>query len=787
MKEKEQYDFKKTEKKWRDYWEKNKIYAFNQRSKKKIYSIDTPPPTVSGKMHIGHAFSYAQQDFVIRYRRMKGYNVFYPFGTDDNGLPTERLVEKTYKIKAKDMPRDEFIKVCMKFLKEELPRFIRDWKNIGISADFDIYYSTINEHSRRISQWSFIDLYKRGRAYRKDAPAMWCPECQTGVSQVEVKDKELEATFNTIIFKTEKEDLEIATTRPELLPACVAIFYHPGDERFVKYKGKNARVPLFNFSVPILEDKRADPKKGTGIVMCCTFGDQTDMEWQKAYKLEIKEAITGNGKMRKLAGKYEGMSIKDARKAIIEDLRKSGLLVKQEKIKHNVNVHERCGTEIEFVKSKQWFIRYLDLKEKMLEWGQHLNWYPKFMKMRYDNWVKGLQWDWLISNQRYFGIPFPVWYCKKCNEASLAEEKQLPVDPLRDKPLKKCKCGEKDFEPEKDILNTWFTSSMTPQLAIKLVPSELEKKLFPMSLRPQASEIITFWLFNTVFKSNIHFNRNPWRDVAISGFVTLEGEKMSKSKGNVIEPQPVMEKYGADALRFWASSSKLGEDADYQEKEIIAGKKFVTKLWNASKFVFMNLGKVKKPKKLEETDRLFLSKLNKIIEIATASFDKYEYSRAKAAIANFSRHIFCDNYLEIVKNRIYNGTKEEKESAQYSLYLSLLAILKLMAPITPFVTEEIYQRYFRTVEKEKSLHIAKWPEKIKLKENKRDDEVLEILLSILSQVRQAKSRAQKSMKAVVILTLEKDKIEKIKPILKDFKAVTNAREIKEGNFDVKFI
>lgn len=786
----EEYNFKEAEARILKFWLDSKIYKFDRKkakTAKKIYSVDTPPPTVSGKMHIGHSCSYSQQDFAIRYHRMKGENVFYPFGTDDNGLPTERLVEKTYKIKAKDMPRQEFIKLCMDFLKKELPAFIQDWKNIGISCDYDIYYSTINEHSRRISQWSFLDLYKKGRAERRDAPAMWCPECRTGVSQVEIKDKEFESEFSTIIFKINGKNLEIATTRPELLPACVAIFYHPGDKRFSKLKGKKAKVPLFNFSVPIMEDIRVDIKKGTGIVMCCTFGDQTDMEWQKAHRLEIKEAISRDGKMTKLAGKYAGMGIKEARREIISDLEKENLLVKKEKIKHFVNVHERCDTEIEFVKSRQWFIRYLDLREKMLAWGKKLNWHPEHMKHRYDNWVKGLQWDWLISNQRHFGVPFPVWYCKKCGEVILADEKDLPVDPLKDKPRKKCsKCNSQEFEPEKDILNTWFTSSMTPQLCTWLIP-ELKNKLFPMSLRPQAHDIITFWLFNTIFKSNIHFGKNPWKDVIISGFVTLEGEKMSKSKGNVIEPQAVLEHYGADALRFWASSSRLGEDMDYQEKELVAGKKFVTKIWNATKFVFMNLKKVEKPKKILEVDRLFLSRLNKTIEISTESFENYEYSRAKQETINFFWHDFCDNYLEIIKNRVYQGTREEKESAFFTLYSSLLAVLKMMAPITPFICEEVYQKFFKKYEKDESIHLSSWPSSLKIKENKQDGEMLNNLISILSDVRMAKSKAQKSMKAEIILTVEKEKLEKLKPFLNDFKNVTCAKEIKTGKFDVKFI
>jgi len=788
-KENKGYDFKEAESRIRQFWEKQGTYHFNPKSKNKIYSVDTPPPTVSGEMHMGHACSYSQQDFLVRYKRMAGFNVFYPFGTDDNGLPTERLVEKTKKVKAKEMPRDKFIKLCLDFLKTERTRFIQDWKNIGMSCDWRIIYSTIDAHSRKVSQWSFLDLYKKGRLYRKDAPAMWCPECKTGVAQVEVQDKEIHSTFNDIVFKVNDKDLVVSTTRPELLPACVAIFYHPGDKRYEKYKGKMAKVPLFNIEVPIMEDERADPEKGTGIVMCCTFGDQTDMEWQKAHNLPIKMAITEDGKMTGLAEKYQGMTIKEARKEIIKDLKEAGLLKKQEPIKHFVNVHERCGIEIEFIKSKQWFVKYLDLRNEMLKWGKELRWYPEYMKHRYENWVKGLQWDWLISNQRYFGVAFPVWYCKKCDEVILAKENKLPVEPMKDKPpVSQCpKCKSKDLVPETDVLNTWFTSSMTPQIAIWLMDPKTQEKLFSMDLRPQAHDIITFWLFNTMIKSRLHFNKNPWKETVISGFVTREGEKMSKSKGNIIRPQEILEKYGADPIRFWAASSKLGEDFDYQEKDILTGKKTVTKLWNATNFVFLNLKNYKantRPKKFEKTDDLFLKRLNSLVKSCTESFEKYEYSKSKLETELFFWKDFCDNYLEIVKNRIYNGKGDEKLSAQYTLYKTLLTILKLFAPIMPYITEEIYQTHFKKAEKDKSIHISNWPEVEKIDDK---TEQLDIFFDLLTKVRHEKSVAQKSMKAEVNLTIENEKLEKIKDMLDDFKSVTNAKEVKPGNFKVEFL
>lgn len=783
-------DFRGMEEKWKKFWEDEKIYGFNPDSGKKIYSIDTPPPTLSGRMHMGHACSYSQTDFIARYMRMKGFEVFYPFGTDDNGLPTERLVEKSRGVKSKEMPRDDFVKLCVDFLKEETPHFIRDWKDIGISCDWNFVYSTIDEHSRRISQWSFLDLHGKGRMYRKDAPAMWCPDCKTGVSQVEVEDREFDSSFVDVVFKSGGKDLVVGTTRPELLPACVCLFYHPEDERFKEYGGKEAEVPLFGFSIPVLEDKRANPEKGTGLVMCCTFGDQTDIEWQKAHDLPIKMVVSGNGKMNESAGKYEGLPIRKAREEIIRDLKKEGLLLKERPIKHAVNVHERCGTEIEFVKSKQWFVKYLDLKDEMLKWGSELKWWPEFMKHRYDNWVKGLQWDWLVSNQRYFGVPFPVWYCRDCEKVVLADEGNLPVDPLIDAPsVSKCpECGCEDFVPEKDILNTWFTSSMTPQLSTKLTNSE--EKLFPMSLRAQAHEIITFWLFNSVVKSRLHFGKNPWSDVAISGIVTRKGEKMSKSKGNVVAPQDVMEEYGADTLRYWAASTKLGRDLEYNEKDVVTGKKFVTKLLNASRFVFMNLDDYDggRPEKLHHTDELFLARLDDLVSSCTRHFDDYDFSRARFEADNFFWKVFCDNYLEIVKNRVYNGEGDEKVSAQHSLYEGLLKILKLMAPFTPFITEEIYQERFRKREKDKSIHVSAWPSEREVGEKDESAEKkFELLTRIIGDVRQEKSGAKKPMNAEISLTLERESLEEFsEEILKDLKSVTNSSEIREGSFRVEF-
>ena len=758
------YDSKEAEKKWQKYWEKEKIFAFNAKVKGKIFSIDTPPPTVSGKMHIGHAFSYTQQDFIARFKRMQGLSVFYPFGTDNNGVATERLIEQIKKIKSKDMDREKFRKICLDTLEKELrPEYIADWKRIGMSCDWDIFYDTIDNHSQKISQRSFIELYEKGLEYRKDAPIMWCPECQTGISQVECEDKEIESSFNDIVFTSQGKELIIGTTRPELLSACVAVFFHPDDKRYKDLAGKKAKVPLFNQLVPIMADERADPEKGTGLVMCCSFGDQTDMEWIKAYNLPIVEALGANGHMTAKAGKYEGMYVKKARKVVLEDLKEKGLLRKQEQIKRPVNVHERCGTSIEYIKSKQWFIKYLDKKKDMLAWGKQMHWFPKHMRVRYDHWIQGLQWDWLISRQRHFGVPFPVWYCKKCDEVILARIKDLPVDPLKDKaPVSKCpKCKGNEFIPEKDVLDTWATSSLTPQLAIELMPKSLQKKLYPMSLRPQAHDIITFWLFNTVVKSQLHNSKNPWEDIIISGHaLDPHGKKMSKSKGNVVEPQEMIEKYSSDALRFWSAGSKLGDDLPFQEKDLVTGEKFITKLWNASKFCFMHLEDYKDKKvKLEKVDEWFLSSLSKIIESSTQSFEKYEYSKTKLDVETFFWRIFCDYYLEIVKDRLYNPDqrgKNERISAQYGLYHGLLAILKLIAPIMPHISEEIYQMYYAAKEKKKSIHISSWP--VSLFSDENAEKLGKLVMYAVGNARKAKTDKNLSLKTEIKHMVLKSKI-----------------------------
>ena len=782
-----QANLKEIEEKWRNYWEKEKIYKFDVKNKEKAYSIDTPPPYISGRMHIGHAFSYSQQDFIIRFQRMFNGNVFYPFGTDDNGLPTERFIEKTNKVKSKNMSRADFIALCLKTLKTEIPKSIIDFKNLGISADFSVYYSTIGKHSQKVSQRSFIDLYHKKQIYSKNFPTPWCPECQTSIAQAELEDKPGKTLFSTIKFNCSGKDLLISTTRPELLGACVAIFVNPKDKRYKFLIGKKAKVPLFDYEVPVLEDASADIEKGTGAMMICSYGDKYDVDAVNKYKLMPKIIFDKNGVL--IIEKYRGLRIKQAREQILKDLKEKDLIKEQKEVDHVVNCHDKCGTGIEFLETEQWFIKLLDKKKELIEQGKKINWYPEFMFKRYENWVNGLAWDWSISRDRHFGVPIPVWKCE-CGEIILPDEKELPVDPLQTKKI--CKKCKKQAIGESRVLDTWATSSMTPQIASELVGSSHDPFVrtnapkIPFSLRPQAHDIIRTWAFYTIAKAYLHEGEIPWKDIAISGFVKLGGKKMSKSKGTGVNPQEAIEKYGADALRFWAAGSKLGNDLDYQEKDLITGKKTITKLLNASNFVFMNLKDFngKKPKKLEKIDAEFLIWLNNVVLESTKHFQDYEYSKVKQKIEYFFWNGFCDNYLEIVKKRVYIGKGEKKKSAQYTLYQSLLILLKMFAPIMPFITEEIYQEHFKKFEKTKSIHVCEWP---KFEKTKDFSNELVLFFDLLIGVRQEKTKSQKPMNAECVIYLPKKDKQLLEGMLDDFKNVTNAKDIKESKeFKVEF-
>lgn len=751
------YNAKEEEQKILDFWKESKIFDFNTNAKKEIFAIDTPPPTVSGSMHIGHSFGYTIQDSIARYKRMKGFNVFYPFGTDDNGLPTERLVEKLKKVHSISMDREEFRKLAYATVIEIKDAFVYDWIRLGMSCDFGKSYSTIDTLSQKIAQKSFIDLYKKGLIYQQEAPMSWCPACQTAIAQAEFESKDLTSTFNDIIFKSGDQELIISTTRPEFLPACVALFAHPEDERYQKLQGKNATVPLFDYEVPILFDEAVDKEKGTGLMMVCTFGDKEDIDKWKRYNLPLKIVLTKDGRMNDLAKQYAGMKIVEARKKIIEDLKELNFITKQEEIVHAVNVHERDGVELEYLVTKQWFVKVLDFKEELLKQVDKIAWHPEHMKIRMVHWIENLNWDWCISRQRHFGIPFPVWRHKQTGEIIVADESQLPVDPLDTLP--KGYTAE-DVEPETDVMDTWATSALTPKIAYET--HQLSANL-PMDLRPQGHDIIRTWAFYTIVRTFYQHETIPWKNAMVSGFVrTSTGDKMSKSKGNFISPQVILEKHSADALRFWACGAKAGEDLSYKEQDLEAGNKLITKLWNAFKFASFFVkdpfNPAEKPE-LTVIDRWMFHELNALIQKNTKSFDAYEYDKVKYRTEQFFWNVFCDHYLEIVKDRLYKPEvygEDAQRSGMYTVYHCLKSVLQMLHPIIPFSTESIWQYFFKAYEKTDSIINSSWPTEFSITINQ--DELYAGVLAkdITAEIRRFKSSAKKPLNAEVTLVVQAD-------------------------------
>jgi len=650
----------------RQLWQQQQTYRQNQTNFKP-YTIDTPPPTVSGSLHIGHIFSYTQTDIIARYKRMTGHNVFYPFGFDCNGLATERFVEKKHNTNVHKLGREKFIELCLSTTEEMKEKFISLWRTIGLSAELEHTYSTIAPNVQKIAQESFIDLVSKDFIYRKNEPALYCTLCRTTVAQAELDDLQQSTMFNQIPFQTTDGDsFNIATTRPELLPSCVAVICHPDDTRYQKFIGKQAIVPIFGQQVPIISDAAVLPDKGTGIVMTCTFGDKTDIEWYKKHNLPHNPSIGFDGKFNQSTGILAGLKVPEARKKIIETLQEQNLLLNQTPLQNSVNVHERCKHPIEYAILPQWFVRLVDNKAKFVELADSINWNPKHMKSRYVDWVNNLSWDWCISRQRVFGIPFPVWYCNNCNATNLATKTQLPIDPQQTNPATPCSsCGSNDMRAEQDVMDTWNTSSLTPyickELAQQTNKSPFDDTSFiPMSMRPQAHDIIRTWAFYTIAKAWMHQGTIPWNDIVISGYVLSENkEKISKSKDNApTDPEKLLTQYPADAIRFWTASGTLGQDVAFSPEQMSIGQKLLTKLWNALKFVQMNtqehnIDPTTAPE-LDPVNQWMIDKVQLCLKEYHAYFAKNEFSLALQSVEKVFWQDFCDNYLEIIKNQLFN-------------------------------------------------------------------------------------------------------------------------------------
>ena len=728
------YDPEAIEPRWQEQWVQDGTYAYRNGDADTQYTIDTPPPTVSGNLHMGHLYQFTLQDFVARFHRMYDDAVYFPFGYDDNGIASERLTERELGINHGDFSRREFQEKCRDVCEDYEQEFTEDVQSLAVSVDWDNTYKTIEPRVQRISQLSFLDLYEKGREYRQRAPTIWCPDCETAISQVEQEDATKHTSFNDIAFEIVEygdgstpdgdagpgetgDTFTISTTRPELLPACVSVFVHPDDDENQHLVGGTARVPLFGQEVPIVEDDRVDLETGSGIVMCCTFGDQTDIEWYQAYDLDLRIAIDESGTMTDLAGEYEGLSTSEAREAIIADLDEAGYLLESRDHEHAVQVHERCEVEVEYLVTEQWYVEILDKTDEYLEAGRQMDWYPEKMFSRYEHWIDGLEWDWCISRQRDSGIPFPVWYCADCGEVILADRERLPVEPIEDEPdVEACsECGCEEFEPETDVFDTWATSSLTPLInagwnwdADAEAFTMEREQLYPFTLRPQGHDIISFWLFHTVVKCYEHTGEVPFENVMINGMVLDENrEAMSKSKGNVIPPREVLAGFPVDAARYWAAGTSIGDDFPYREGDLEAGERLLQKLWNASRLV-EQLTPEEEPERppaeeLAAIDRWLLANLDATVDSVTERFLNYEFAKARDELRTFFWSTFCDDYLEIAKQRLSDGGDS---STEYALVTAHRTFLKLWAPFLPHITEELHHQLY---DGEESLHTTDWP------------------------------------------------------------------------------
>ena len=788
------------EAKWMSRWEEAGVYRFDRtRPRPEVFAIDTPPPTVSGSLHVGHVFSYTHTDVVARFHRMRGKAVFYPMGWDDNGLPTERRVQNYYGVrcdpslpydpsftppeKAAKPPisvsRPNFVELCSRLTAEDEKAFERLWTNLGLSVDWSLTYTTIGERARRVSQLAFLRLLARKLTYQVEAPTLWDVDFRTAVAQAELEDREVAGAYHRIRFAIAGGSaVEIETTRPELIPACVALVAHPDDPRYQPLFGREAITPLFGVRVPVKAHSLADPQKGSGIAMICTFGDITDVTWWRELGLPVRAVIEADGTLRSVQWgargwesgdanraqrHYDGLvrlSAAKARQKIVEDLRQSGDLVGDPRpITHTVKYYEKGDRPLEIVTSRQWFIKTIAFREALLARGRELKWHPPYMRSRYENWTQGLNGDWCISRQRFNGVPFPVWYPidgdghVHYERPIVADGKQLPVDPSTATPegyhpdQRRTPGG---FVGDPDVMDTWATSSLTPQIACRWEDDpDLFSRTFPMDLRPQSHEIIRTWLFDTVLRAHLQHDSLPWTNAAISGWVLdPDRKKMSKSRGNVVTPLPLIEEHGSDGVRYWAASARAGTDTAFDPGQMRVGRRLAIKLLNASRFV-LSTAEPRGPI-VATVDRAMLSHLANLVVDATTFLDEYDHGRALERIER-AFWAFCDDYVEFVKGRRYGEQGPEAASSANSALVAALSVyLRLFAPFLPFVTEEVWSWW-----RDGSIHQAQWPssdELIALSGEATPDECRkwDYATLLLGEVRKRRSEAKQSMRVPIV-------------------------------------
>jgi valyl-tRNA synthetase len=755
-----QCDFLKIEEKWQKKWEEMGIYRFDWEDRQRpTFVIDTPPPYPSGDFHMGNVLNWTYFDVVARYKRMRGYNVYFPQGWDCHGLPTEVETEERYGIRKTDLPPDEFRKLCEQFVEKYIGIMKAAIKRLGCSIDWTTEYKTMNPDYWRRTQLSFILLYKKGFIYRGTHPVNWCPRCETAIADAEVEYETREGKLHYIRFPLERGGhLTIATTRPELLPACVTVAVNPNDERYRQHIGENILVPIAKRKVKIIAEEMVDPKFGTGAVMICTYGDKADVKSVARHGLPVIMCIDERGKMNQNAGKYVGMTTIEAKEAIAEDLKKEGLLEKTEPLQQEVGVCGRCKTPIEILEREQWFMKTRKLTDQVEKNAWEVTWYPDYMRNRLIDWAKSLDWDWVISRQRVFATPIPIWYCKKCKTTILAEPDWLPIDPRIEPPkIENCpKCGSKEFIPENDVFDTWFDSSITCAVHAGWPDRKDWRRLFPADVHPSGIDIIRTWAYYLMVRHLALFNEKPYKSCLINGMVLgSDGRKMSKSLGNYVATPEVFGKYGADAARQWATSGgATGSDIPFRWADVEYGWRFLIKLWNAARFASQHLTDYSPTEavKLELLDRWLLSKLERVTQKVTEALERCQFNIATEEIRTFTWHVFCDSYIEAVKHRLYKPEdygEAKRKAAQYTLYTAIYRILQLLAPIIPHTTEEIYQTLYAKDKKHKSIHVSPWPTPDEKTIDEEAEKQGDLVMAVIEEIRRDKAERKKPLNAVI--------------------------------------
>ena len=755
------YEQSALEASWQKKWEQAKIYRYEPNDHSRpTYSIDTPPPYPSGEFHMGNALNWCYFDFVARYKRMRGYNVHFPQGWDCHGLPTEVRAERTFNVRKRDVSVDRFREICVKLTTEYIEKMKTAMQSMVYSIDWNLEYRTMDPEYYKLTQLSFLQLLKRDLLYRGEHPVNWCPRCETAISEAEVEYVQSEGTLVDVRFSTEKGDLIVATSRPEFIPACVALAVNPTDSRYTEYVGKQAVVPLTDRRIPILDDELVDASFGSGVVMICTFGDKTDVRWQHKYGLPVVKLLDAQGRMTREAGKYLSLTIQEARKAIVDDLRSISKIGGSKPLSREIGTCWRCHTPVEILSAPQWFMKTKDMTDQIVEWTNRVLWVPNFSKNRMIEWARSLDWDWVISRQRLFGTPIPVWYCSKCGKILAAKDEWLPVDPRSQHPPEgSCvACGSQEFAGEHDVMDTWMDSSITCAVHAGW-PHRMEEfqRLFPADLQPNGLDIIRTWDYYLMARHLALFGKAPYKAVLVNGMVRgADGRMMHKSYGNYVEVTEAITKYGADAVRQWAAAGgSTGYDIPYRWADVEYGRKFLTKLWNAARLILSSLqdyDPAHPTPKLDLLDKWLLSKVNNLVKEVTDSFENFQFNVATESTRNFTWHDLCDQYLEAVKYRLYVANPPDDESrraAQFTLFHALDMILRLLAPVCPHITDALYRELWYGRPEGGSIHSDAWPLPNEELIDEESEKKGSILVRVLSEIRRIKSEKRLSMKAPI--------------------------------------